>query len=134
MAEQDAELRRRKYPRVKEACAVKYRVVRAPEEQPDDQGGVVVNISGGGMCFSVDEELAPGAVLALEMSLSGLPTPVVSLARIVWCDAGEQPERFDVGVEFCWIGWADAEAQDRMLKYIHEKLDDLGIDSGGEAP
>jgi len=133
MAEQDEEMRRRKYPRVKESCRIKYRLVNDPVLQPEDQGGVAVNISGGGMRFSADEEFQPGAMIALEMSLGELPTPVVSLARVVWCERGEAEGTFDVGVEFWWIGWADAEAQGQMLKYINQKLGQLGIDTFGDA-
>ena len=95
--------------------------------------GVAVNISGGGMCFSADREIPPGSMVALEMSLSELPTPVVSLGKVVWCDRGEEEGKYDVGVEFWWIGWADAEAQGQMLKYINQKLGQLGIDTFGDA-
>ena len=128
MSEQEKELRQRKYPRIKESCKVKYRIVQDTERQLEKQGGAAVNISGGGMCFSSDEEIELGSMITLEMTLSGLSAPVVSLARVVWCERSEGPEGFDVGVEFWWIGWADEEAQAKMLKYIDLKLGDLGID------
>jgi len=133
MAEQETDLRRRKYPRVKESCHVKYRVIEEPVMRPEEQGGVAVNISGGGMCFTATQDLASGTMLALEMKLPELPTPVVALAHVVWCDLAGTPGAFDVGVEFWWIGWADEEVQDQMLKYIHQKLDELGISDSGEA-
>jgi len=125
MEDEGKDLRERKYPRVKESCEIKYRVIQDPVMQPEEQGGIAVNISGGGMCFSAEQEIQPGAVLALEMSLSELPTPIMSLARAVWCEEIEPPGKFDVGVEFWWIGWADSEVQDQMLKYIRQKLGDL---------
>jgi len=91
-----------------------------------------MNISGGGMRFSADVEFETGAMVALEMSLGELPTPVVSLARVVWCERAEEEGKFDIGVEFWWIGWADEEAQGQMLKYINQKLGQLGIDTFGE--
>ena len=133
MGEQDEEVRRRKYPRAKESCQVKYRLVNDPVLQPEEQGGVAMNISGGGMRFSADVEFETGAMVALEMSLAELPTPVVSLARVVWCERAEEEGKFDIGVEFWWIGWADEEAQGQMLKYINQKLGQLGIDTFGEA-
>jgi len=132
MSQEDADRRQRKYPRVKEACEVKYRVIEDPVMQPERQGGVALNISGGGMCFSVEQELELGSMLAIELTLPELPTPVVSLARVVWCDLGDGAAKFDVGVEFWWIGWADTEAQGHMLRYINEKLDELGLNSSGE--
>jgi c-di-GMP-binding flagellar brake protein YcgR len=130
MSETDQEWRDRKYPRVKESCDLKYHVIEdAVGERPDAQGGVSVNISGGGMCFSSGEALKPGSMVALEMSLSHLPTPVVSLGRVVWCEESEdRVGRFDVGVEFWWIGWADQEAQNQMLQFVRKKLEELGVD------
>ena len=66
----------------------------------------------------------------LEMSLSQSPTPVVSLGRVVWCEAGAGG-KFDVGIEFWWIGWADEEAQRHMLGYIGQKLKEMGQDKTG---
>jgi c-di-GMP-binding flagellar brake protein YcgR len=128
MSEEAREERDRKYPRVKESCRVKYRIVEDPVLQPEERGGVAVNISGGGMCFASDHEIPAGAMLAMELSLEELPTPVVSLGRVVWCDRADTEGRYDVGVEFWWIGWADSEAQTRMLEYVSRKLDQLGID------
>ena len=133
MTDEDEELRRRKYPRVNEACNVKYHVVEDAAVPARNQGGVAVNISGGGMCFSADGPLEPGSMVALEMTLSDLPTPVVSLGRVVWSEPSEEAGKFDVGVEFWWIGWADEEAQNRMLGYINQKLGELGIGKDGEA-
>ncbi len=132
MPEQDEDVRRRKYPRVKESCNVKYHVVQGPAEQLKEQGAAAVNIGGGGMCFSADQQIEPGAMIAMEMTLSELPTPVVSLGRVVWCEQTEGPDQFDVGVEFWWVGWADQEAQAQMLKYIKQKVDELGISGDTE--
>jgi len=132
MADQDKELRERKYPRVKESCNVKYHVVQNTAMSPLQERGVAVNISGGGMCFASDEPLKPGETIAMEMTLAHLPTPVVSLGKVVWCEPSDEAEKFDIGVEFWWIGWADAEAQEKMLGYINQKLGELGIGEGGE--
>ena len=128
MAEPNDELRQRKYPRVKERCQVKYRVVPETALEPEDGGGVAVNISGGGMCLSTDEPVKPGSMIAVEMSLADLPTPVISLGRVVWCERVEAGTGYEIGVEFWWIGWADEEAQRRMLEYVRGKLDKIGRD------
>jgi PilZ domain len=132
MSETNGDLRDRKYPRVKESCDLKYHIIEeAGGERAEGQGGVSVNISGGGMCFLSNDPITPGSMVALEMSLSHLPTPVVSLGRVVWCEESEaRRDRFDVGIEFWWIGWADEEAQGQMLQYIQLKLKELGIDGG----
>jgi len=132
VTEEIDEQRERKYPRVKETCNVKYHVVEGSSMEALQDGGVAVNISGGGMCFAADEALKPGETVAMEMTLSQLPTPVVSLGKVVWCEPSAETDKFDVGVEFWWIGWADAGAQEKMLGYIHQKLDELGIDDSGD--
>ncbi len=130
MGNQEKELRERKYPRVKESCQVTYRVIEEGIAQAEERGAMAVNISGGGMCFSADRQLQPGSLVALEMSLSQLPTPVLSLGRVAWCEVGAGG-KFDVGVEFWWIGWADEEAQRHMLGYIGQKLKEMGQDKTG---
>ena len=139
MAKKD-ELRRRKYPRVKENCTVRFKVVEeAPAEckggsetglcsaLPGNEG-VAVNISGGGMCFASDKSVQPGAMITCEMKLSQLPTPVVSFGKVAWCEQSDAPGKFDIGVEFWWIGWSDQEAQERMLRYVNKKLGPLDAD------
>jgi|GEM_PF-742059 len=132
MSRQDDALSDRKYPRVKESCDLKFHVIADAEPPAERQGGTAVNISGGGMCFSSDHEVEPGVMIAVEMKLSHLPTPVVSLGRVVWCERAQGTAGFDVGVEFWWIGWSDEAAQSKMLKYVNEKLDELGIDDTGQ--
>jgi len=132
MADQEQEERDRTYPRVKETCDVKYHVVQDTSIGALQDSGVAVNISGGGMCFAADEPLKPGETVALEMTLTQLPTPVVSLGKVVWCEPSADAGKFDVGVEFWWIGWADTEAQEKMLGYINKKLDELGVNEDGE--
>ncbi|MFW6107664.1 MAG: PilZ domain-containing protein [bacterium] len=133
MSESESELRRRQYPRVRESCELSYRVVMDPALKPEEEGAVAVNISGGGMRFRADQELEPGTMVALRMTLPELPTPVVSLARVVWCEqTPAEAAQYDVGVEFWWIGWSDGDVQSEMLRYVNEKLQDMGIDPTGE--
>jgi c-di-GMP-binding flagellar brake protein YcgR len=126
MSEHNGEQRERRYPRVKESCKIKYRLVEDDAEAGVEQGAMAVNISGGGMRFTADEAFKPGAMVALDLSLSHLPNPVVALARVVWCEASEKPGQYEVGVEFWWVGWSDTEAQAKMLGYINKKLEEMG--------
>ncbi len=128
MADLEAAQRDRKYPRVKESCHVKYRVVQDAAVGQLEDRGVAVNISGGGMCFQSGEPLKAGETVALELTLEQLSTPVVSLGKVCWCEPAAEAGKFDVGVEFWWIGWADQEAQERMLGYVSEKLGDISVD------
>ena len=83
---------------------------------------LTVNISGGGVAFEVSEPLEPGALLAIEMTLPDYDSAVVSLGRTVWCkDQGEG--KYELGMEFWWIGWGDDGAQKAVSGYIKKALE-----------
>lgn len=117
---------RRKFPRVDVTCDLKYRKVDLQDGVDDvgcDAPGVMSNISGGGICFVATESHEVGTMLALELALPGFPSRVISFGRVSWCEA-RSDSRFDVGVEFWWIGWSDVEAQKRIRHFITQALDD----------
>jgi c-di-GMP-binding flagellar brake protein YcgR len=95
---------RRKYVRLKACVAVKYTVVGKP-------GTVTVsskNISAGGLCLLVEEELAKDTPLQLEFRLPDLNNPIGALGRVVWQrrfeSKGERSKvYFETGIEFTGI-------------------------------
>ena len=123
--QQQAEVReRRKFPRVSVTCDVKYRAVEMVEDVPDFEdgsGGIMKNISGGGVCIVANEIHEIGQMLALELTLPGFPSDVISYGRVAWCRSREDT-RFDVGVEFWWVGWNDDEAQKHIRGFITDAL------------
>ncbi len=115
---------RRKFPRVSVTCDVKYRAVEVSDEVRDvgeNAPGIMKNISGGGICFVTDEAQSTGQMLALELTLPGFPSDVISYGRVCWCHTKDDG-RFDIGVEFWWIGWNDDDAQRRIRGFITEAL------------
>jgi len=122
MAERQASSEKRRFPRLKNSCGIRYRKVEAdalPEEGTD---ALTVNISGGGICFESEEAMEPGALLAIELTLPEFNSPVVSFGRTVWCEPTPD-DRYAVGLEFWWIGWGDDGAQKAISEYIKSTLD-----------
>jgi c-di-GMP-binding flagellar brake protein YcgR len=95
---------RRKYVRLKACVAVKYTVVGKP-------GTVTVsskNISAGGLCLLVKEELAKDTPLQLEFKLPDLNNSIGALGRVVWqrrfeSKGGKTQVYFETGIEFTGI-------------------------------
>lgn len=112
---------KRRFPRLKETCGLKYRRIRSDTLPEEGLDALTVNISGGGVCFEVEEVLEPGSLIAVELSLPEFEAPVVSLGRTVWCEP-RTDGRFEVGMEFWWIGWGDDGAQRAISDYIKSEL------------
>ena len=111
----------RQYPRVSADCKVDYEVVQQ-EGRGEMETGFAVNISGGGLCFTSQEQLPMGAMVALKVRMPQMPSPIVALARVMWTRPQQGSGLFENGVEFWWLGWGDSSAQDAMLDYVNEKL------------
>jgi hypothetical protein len=79
-----------------------------------------VNISGGGICFHSQHEIVPNTNLAVEMESEDIPSPVMALARVVWCNAANQG--YEVGAEFLWVGWKDSNAQQTIADSISSAI------------
>ncbi|MCB1282697.1 MAG: PilZ domain-containing protein, partial [Salinibacterium sp.] len=118
--------KQRSFPRVSRACPINYRVIddasTVPQALPG-ANGIMNNISGGGIAFTAPAEMDLGTMLALEVDLPGYPTGVISMGKVAWCSPSkEERGRFDIGVEFWWVGWKDESAQRRIGDFITDAL------------
>lgn len=114
-------LRERKYPRVSEKWGLEYHLVDTGDLEAGPVSSFAQNISGGGLCFKAREALEEKSMVALEMTSPMIPSPILALARVVWCKRSSEGEGFDVGAEFWWIGWKDNDAQATMADYIRSQ-------------
>lgn len=112
---------KRRFPRLKEACGLRYRRLETDALTSEGVEALTVNISGGGICFEAPGPVEPGSLLAVELSLPDFESAVVSLGRSVWCEP-RADGRYDVGMEFWWIGWGDDGAQKAIAEYIKTEL------------
>jgi c-di-GMP-binding flagellar brake protein YcgR len=109
---------RRNYPRLGRIWNLTYKSISSEEVKEELLRGSTVNISSGGICFEADEEVPEGTILALEMEATVFPAPIIAVGKAVWCRKQEKKEKFDVGVEFQWLGWQDLDVQQALTEYI----------------
>lgn len=113
---------KRRFPRLKDSCVIRFRRVESDSFPQEGTEALTVNISGGGICFVSKEQCEHDALLAIELTLPEFDSPVVSLGRTVWCEPTDDG-RFEVGMEFWWIGWGDDGAQQAISGYIKKALE-----------
>ena len=123
-------LKRRKFPRVKASWALEYRAVSESAFAASPISGLAVDISGGGICLEAEQDLARGAMLAIDLHSPEFDTPILALARVVWCRKRLFSDVYDVGAEFLWISWADMSAQARIAEYVKKNLPDDAAPEG----
>lgn len=109
-------LGKRKFPRLNEEWELNYRVMDKNEFANDPMRQYTVNISGGGICFKANEEIADNTMLAIELESDQFPAPILALARAVRCKRARHG--YEVGCEFWWVGWQNNDAQQAMADYI----------------
>jgi len=122
MTERPSSSDKRKFPRLKDSCVLRFRKVEADTLPEDGVEALTVNISGGGICFSSPNDLEVGALLAIELTLPDFNSAVVSFGRTAWCEPGGDGT-YQVGLEFWWIGWGDDGAQKAITDYIKSTLE-----------
>ena len=118
LKEQSAE--RRRFPRLTVAAAVDYVILN---KQTPEEGTLIRNISAGGICLIVYENIDAGTVLSLSIFLPDNHSYISAKGRVVWKKefmvSSEQRKRYDVGVEFIEISEED---QKRISKFVFSLL------------
>jgi hypothetical protein len=110
----------RKFPRINEGWKITYRILETEMVSKEPLNNFTVNISGGGICFQSEYEVVPNTALAIEMDSEEFPSPVMALARVVWCNTTDQG--YEIGAEFWWIGWKDSNAQQTIADHISSAI------------
>ncbi|MBN3039185.1 MAG: PilZ domain-containing protein [Candidatus Omnitrophica bacterium] len=93
---------RRKYMRLKTSVQVKYTIIGNP-------GEIEVfskDVSAGGICMYLGEELVADTPLQLEIVIPDLKDPIHALGRVVWQkkDKGQEEQvKLETGIEFTGI-------------------------------
>jgi len=115
-------LKRRKFPRVKAGWAVEYRTLDDAELGSNPVKSLTLDISGGGISFEAEEEMAPGTKVAINLRSPDFDEPILAVARVVWCRKRLFSEVFEVGAEFLWTGWGEPPAQSRVAEWVERHL------------
>jgi uncharacterized protein (TIGR02266 family) len=107
---------RRKYVRLTADVEVRYDVLDTKSHEA--MQAVTRNISAGGICLIINEQLPIGTVLQLDIYLPQNQPVIKAKGKIVWISAfrmANEKERYDAGIEFIEI---DEEQRKIIDKYV----------------
>jgi c-di-GMP-binding flagellar brake protein YcgR len=106
---------RRKFVRLSASVIVDYKVIDTQSVKTTQ----TKNISAGGICIIVYEEIEPETILDLKIYLPDDSSPIQAKGRVVWKKeftfSSDPRARFDIGIEFLEIESFDRE---RISRYV----------------
>ncbi|MCM8756761.1 MAG: PilZ domain-containing protein [Candidatus Omnitrophica bacterium] len=81
------------------------------------------NISGGGVCITVNEKIEKGTILFLKINLPEKDNSIEAKGKVMWCaefisSALKEP-RYDLGIEFVDIKEVDRQ---KVFQYVFGHL------------
>ena len=85
------------------------------------QRAVTKNISAGGICIFLEQELAPGTHLEIAMTLPGQTKPIIFTGEVVWSEAYEvisktqRKRSVEAGIRFVDI---KPKARETLLQHV----------------
>jgi c-di-GMP-binding flagellar brake protein YcgR len=113
----------RKYVRITESLKIAYKVVN-PIAGPGEC--LSKEVSAGGIRLSVQERLAPGDILELDISLPHTSKPIRATGEVVWVnEVDDFNVQFMIGIKFIKINPSEGS---QIYNYIWEKIE--GKESG----
>lgn len=112
---------RRSYMRLKASVSVEYNVIG----KPGTMGVFSKDISAGGLCVIIKEQLPKDTPLQLEIKIPDLKDPICALARVIWQKRFEIVDKeskvgYDTGVEFTGISDFD---RFNINRYVMERVE-----------
>ncbi|MDP2943837.1 MAG: PilZ domain-containing protein [Candidatus Omnitrophota bacterium] len=113
---------RRKFVRLNILTDVAYAKQQKPSEK--DKLSIAKNISAGGICLVVYEELRVGDILDLKLCLPEEKALINAVGRVVWIkefviDDCSNAKRFDAGIEFIKISDKDMA---KINQYVFDHI------------
>lgn len=113
------ETERRKFPRLDASVAIEYSI----EKHPLKEIAFTKNISAGGICLIVYEEIELNSILSLKINLGDNRDIIEVKGRVVWFSEfsldPDKKKRWDIGIEFIGINEEDRK---RISKYLFRLL------------
>jgi len=109
---------KREFLRLSEIWDLNYKIIAREDIKKSTINSLTVNIGGGGVRFEASEEIPEGAMLILELKSKHFPSPIIAMAKSIWCKKAKKKDKFDVGVQFWWTGWKDNDSKDAVSEHI----------------
>ncbi len=116
---------KRGFLRLSEIWDLNYKIIDLEDIKKSSINSLTVNISGGGVRFEANEKIPEGTMLLLELKSKHFPSPIIAVAKSVWCKKAKKKDTFEVGLQFWWTGWKDNDSQDAVSEHIVTSLLDL---------
>jgi c-di-GMP-binding flagellar brake protein YcgR len=114
------QVERRKFPRLVADVVVEYSVIA---KEPEKETSVTKNISAGGICLIVYEDIEINSILSLKILLPVSKSPLQAKGKVIWKSEfsidSEQRERYDLGIEFVEIKELDRQ---KIFQYVFSFL------------
>jgi len=131
MTSTESTTEKRKFHRIPETVSITVKKITYPMTEGGTVEGIGKNISAGGVCFAVPQPYQPGDLLTLEVNLTGWQrhknsvatviddelamAPLTAVAKVAWCRALADSQRYEIGVTFENIYADDYQALKRYL-------------------
>ena len=121
---------KREYLRLSEIWNLSYKIIALEDIKKSNISSLTVNIGGGGVCFEADEKIPAGAMLVLDLVSKHFPSPIIAIAKSIWCKKAKKKDKFDVGVQFWWTGWKENDSKEAVSEHIIKNLLDWANKEG----
>ena len=121
---------KREYLRLSEIWNLNYKIIALEDIKKSNISSLTVNIGGGGVCFEADEKIPAGAMLVLDLVSKHFPSPIIAIAKSIWCKKAKKKDKFDVGVQFWWTGWKENDSKEAVSEHIIKNLLDWANKEG----
>jgi hypothetical protein len=116
---------KREFLRLSEIWDLNYKIIELEDIKKSSINSLTVDISGGGVRFEANKKIPEGTMLLLELKSKHFPSPIIAVAKSVWCKKAKKKDKFEVGLQFWWTGWKDNDSQDAVSEHIVKSLLDL---------
>lgn len=118
---------RRKWSRLQAYHCVKYRILQT-DKDPHAEPIVflpasVRDISKGGVCLIIEENLPKNSLVELKINFPHLDNAISCVGKVVWSKRIGMSMRFEVGVEFSQIDKKTQDIIDLQIKNVYNTLE-----------
>lgn len=110
---------RRKFPRIREAFEVHYRIYGDMAASWHEV--ITVNLSAGGLRFRGPEPLEPGTPLDLKIQLTGFQQVLAFRGSVVW-NRMQSPGVTECGVQFVDLSLPQQAQIDRLVLFLRQRI------------
>ena len=112
---------RRRFPRLNVSVDIEYSILK--KESLHGNESITKNISAGGICLIVYEDVKVGSLLDLKINISEINYSINVKGKVIWSSSfsigSDQRDRYDLGIEFTDINETDRQ---KISQYVFKLL------------